>query len=125
MSENVNADEPIVWISIDGTALPTPTKCPITEYDMDSAESGRAESGYMHRERIRESLLDLKPQWDNLTAAEANLIRDAITPAEFEVTVRFLGTTYTRTMYAGDRNWEPVYVNGSEHWTLSTHFTEY
>ena len=114
-----------VWISIDGVALPTPNKCPITEYDIDSAESGRAESSYMHRDRVRAGLLDLKPTWDHLTAEEADLIRTAIAPAEFEVSVRFLGRTETRTMYAGDRNWEPTYVNGSEHWTLSTHFTEY
>ena len=36
------------WMKINGVLMPTPVTCPITEYDMQSADSGRDEAALMH-----------------------------------------------------------------------------
>lgn len=114
------------WIKIDGQLLPTPDTCPITEYDLDSAATGRAESGYLFRERVRANLASYDLAWTSLTPEQAQLIREALAPASFEAEVRFLGTTVTRTMYAGDRKWVPNFDrNGTERWDLSCQLSEF
>ena len=114
------------WISIDGIDLPTPYRCPITEYDVDAAASGRSEAGYMHRDRVRANVTNLDGiEWQHLTPAEAAIIRAALSPVAFQVTIRFVGGMITKKMYAGDRKWSPDFTEpDKERWNLSVHLTE-
>ena len=114
------------WIKIDNVLLPTPDTCPITEYDLDSAATGRAESGYLFRERVRPGLFSCDLAWSGLTPEQANLIRDALAPVSFEVQIRFLGDTITKTMYAGDRKWVPAFLRDcTERWDLTCQLSEF
>ena len=115
------------WIKIDGVILPKPISGPFTEFDIDSPQSGRPESGSMHRERVRHNVAMMELTWQHLTPDEAKLIRSAIAPASFTVEARFLGSTTVRRMYAGDRNWEPDFTDGgkTERWNLTVQLTEY
>ena len=116
------------FIKINGVALPTPTTCSISEYDIDSASSGRGESAYMFRERIRANVCKIDLSWDGASPADAQTIRNAIADAFFEVTVWFLGEERTMTMYAGDRSYNPHFTenNGQklERWDISFSLTE-
>ena len=115
------------FLWIDGQQMPTPRRCPITVYDMDAAESGRAENGYMHRKRVRTGLLVLDAAWEHLTAEEAQRILNAVSSAAFQATVLLPGGKSTRKMYAGDRNIEPDFHGGGreERWNISVRLTEY
>lgn len=115
-----------VHTKIDGIALPTPAQCETVEYDIDTANTGRPEDGYLHRERKRERLMAVTYTWRNLTEAQAALIRSAIEPPQFLLERRFLGETTQRTMYAGDRKWTEYYDSSGEcHVDLQVQFSEY
>ena len=47
----------MAFLKIDGVDIPTPDSCTLTEYDLDSAQSGRPESGVMFRERVRAKII--------------------------------------------------------------------
>lgn len=119
------------FIQIGSTALPTPDTCKITEYSIDAQSTGRGESGEMHRERVRKQVMSIELSWDKLTAGQARVVRTALDPSEFEVTVWFLGQEVTRTMYAGDINYEPDFnredpsPDGGERWNITTQLSEY
>ena len=115
------------WIKIDGVMLPKPISGPFTEFDIDSEQSGRPESGYMHRERVRNHVATIELTWQHLTPDEAKLIRSALSPVSFTVETRFLGGTTVRKMYAGDRIWEPDFTDEgrTERWNLTVQLTEY
>lgn len=113
------------FITIDGVALPTPDSCTITEYDMDSAETGRSESAYLQRERIRSDIAKIDLSWDRLTVSAAQTIRAALSPASFAVVFHFHGSDRTETMYAGDRTWSMQMVGQDEFWTLSVALTAF
>ena len=115
----------MTWISIDGIDLPTPARCTLQEYDQDAASSGRSEAGYMHRDRVRAKLLNIDNiEWTHLTPENAALIRTALSPVFFNVTVQFVGGPVTKKMYAGDLKWTPDFVDGTPRWNLSAHLTE-
>jgi|GEM_PF-4537095 len=109
------------WMKVNGILLPTPSACPITEYDMQSADTGRDESAVMHITQARGNLRDCDVAWEGLTPAQAILIRNAIAPVAFTVTVHFLGTTISFQAYKGDRKWEPAFTRDgqTEKWNLS------
>lgn len=114
------------FIAVDGVQLPTPDRCTLTEYDLDSAQSGRPESGVMYRERIRAKMLSVdNVEWTNLTPEQAVLVRTALTPLYVSVTIRTPWGETTRRMYAGDLKWEPAFArDGTERWNLQTKLTE-
>ncbi|MGN0648441.1 MAG: hypothetical protein ACI4J3_07420 [Oscillospiraceae bacterium] len=116
------------FIKINGVTLPVPTTCSISEYDIDSASTGRGESAYMMRERIRGNVCKIDLAWNGASPADAKAIRAAIADAFFEVTVWFLGEERTMTMYAGDRSYTPHFTdhNGEklERWDISFSLTE-
>lgn len=118
------------FMAIDGVELPTPDTCTFTEYDLDSAQSGRPESGVMYRERVRAKVISLDSiTWTALSPEQAVLIRTALLPLSVTVTVRAPWGETTREMYAGDLKWSPAFVCGSsgaieERWDLSTKLTE-
>lgn len=116
------------FIKINGAALPAPTTCTISEYDIDSASSGRGESAYMFRERIRENVCKIDLSWNGASPEAAKAIRAAIADAFFEVSVWFLGKKRTMTMYAGDRSYNPHFTDNNgeklERWDISFSLTE-
>lgn len=112
------------FMKINGVIMPTPKECPITEFDIDSEQSGRSESGHMNRDRVRANLGSYDVTWHNLSASEASTIRNAIMPASFTVEIRFLGSTIVRQMAAGDRHWTQEYTNGQCRADLTVQFTE-
>ena len=115
-----------VFMKIDGVTMPTPTTCPINEQDIDSPQSGRSESGDMHRERVRTKVLMIDPTWDRLTTQDAAKLRNALLPCFVSVTVIApWGGTTTRKMYAGDLKWTPDFDrDGTPHWSLQVQLTE-
>lgn len=113
------------YIKINGAVMPTPITNTVTEIDIDSAETGRGESGFMHRERIRKNVASYDLEWQDLNQSEARTLRDALAPAAVSVEVRFLGRRSLRTMYAGDRNWiEQIHSDGSSTISLTVKLTE-
>ena len=109
------------WMKVNGILLPTPDTCPITEYDMQSADSGRDEGAVMHITQVRGNMLDMDVAWTGLTPTQAIRIRNAVAPLMFMVTVHFLGSTVSFQAYKGDRKWTPAFSgNGDvEKWDLS------
>lgn len=113
------------FLRVDGTELPTPERCPITEYDLDTADTGRTESGYLRRSRVRAGVTSLEETvWEHLTPEQAILIRQALSPVSFTVDFRFPGGILTKQMYAGDRHWTASFPAGKEEWALSVQLTE-
>ena len=113
------------YIKINGAQMPTPVTNSVTEIDIDSAETGRGEAGFMHRERIRKNVASYDLEWQNLNQSEAQRLRDALSPSTVQVEVRFLGKRILRTMYAGDRQWtEQIHSDGSSTVSLSVKLTE-
>ena len=115
-----------VFMAIDGVEMPTPTTCPINEQDIDSPQSGRSESGDMHRERVRTKVLMIDPTWERLSAEQAAKLHNALLPCFIAVTLMVpWGGTVTRKMYAGDLTWTPDFDRDSTpHWNLSVQITE-
>lgn len=103
------------YFRINGVAMPNPDG-PVTfdEYDLDSADTGRPESGVLHRERKRTKLLRHNFSWKKLTAAEAWKLRTALMPEEVEVTFYQFDRYVTKTMYSGDLHWTQWFANGEE-----------
>lgn len=120
----------MAFLKIDGVDIPTPDSCTLTEYDLDSAQSGRPESGVMFRERVRAKIISLDSlEWSNLSPEEATLIRTALLPLSVSVTVCVPWGETTRTMYAGDLKWEPAFITGGDgvthkRWNLQTKLSE-
>ena len=108
------------WLKFNGIQMPTPITCPITEYDMQTPDSGRDEAAEMHITQVRGNLTDLDISWENLTPEQALLIRRTIAPVYFTVEVHFLGSTVFFRAYKGDRKWTPAFSGkGIEKWDLS------
>lgn len=113
------------FIAIDGVELPNPIVCPITEYDFDAASTGRTESGYMHRDRVRVKVMELEPEWENLTDTQATRIRTSLLPVTVAVTVKTPIGYVTKSMTAGDLHWTPnPDRNGTMKWDLKTKLSE-
>lgn len=116
-----------IYHKIDGVVLPTPYRCTTTEYDLDSATTGRPESGFLHRERKRGNVIECELEFRNLTESEARLIHDLTEPPSFVYEKRFLGQTVQRQMYAGDRHWDERYNDQEDdvQIDLTVKFSEY
>lgn len=113
------------YIKINGAVMPAPITNSVTEIDIDSAETGRNESGFLHRERVRNNVASYDLEWKDLNQNEARCLRDALAPQTLTVEARFLGTRTLRKMYAGDRQWtEQIHSDGSSTISLSVKLTE-
>lgn len=114
------------FLLIDGVRMPTPDTFDFTEFDLDSASTGRSESGYLNRERVRASVASYDVGYTGMKASDAAVVREAVAPAVLEVEVWFLGDYITRTMYAGDRKYQThIDANGNEIVSLNFTLTEY
>lgn len=117
-------------ITIGGYTPPAPVSYSVTSSDLDSSESGRSESGYMSRERIRGSVKKINATW-RLTTDELFALTSAISGVSFFVTFFYPTTAYYAQnveMYAGDRTLNLVTNvdgEGGAYWDFSVNFIEY
>ena len=116
-------------IYIEGTKMPSPSTYNVKLADIDSANSGRGDTGYLTRERLRADVASIDVGWEFLTTDELNLIKRNISAPEF--TVKFFiggegsGAYKEAQMYAGDRSIDLVaYEDGEERWNISFPLTE-
>jgi hypothetical protein len=118
----------MAMLKIDGVDMPTPIKCDIPNFDLDSDDSNRNEEGYFQRDRIRDEIYKLELEWRNISSADLAKIKLAIKPAQVEVTFPTETGDITKTMYAGDRKIEmAVYdVDFTKRlWNISFNLIEY
>lgn len=97
--------------------------------DIDSADSGRSETGVMFRNRVRAGVYRIQATW-RVRREQLNRIISAISPAAVEV--RFFDpntdSVQVRTMFAGDRSSAMLLnseVAGETWWDFSVEFVEY
>lgn len=116
----------ITFLRINGIPLPTPD-APHTwdMYDLDTADTGRPESGVLNRDRKRAKLQRHNFKWSKLKPAEAWLIFNALMPEEVVMTIWTFDRYESRTMYAGDLHWEDWYdPSGEAHISLTVQLSE-
>lgn len=105
---------------------PAPTQYSLDIQDVDSAETGRGETGHMSRERIRAGIYKLSLGYTNLTSEEVLKIKQAISPEEITVEL-FYGDTVTAQMYVGNRTLSLKSIDNDANcfWDMSFSLTEY
>lgn len=105
---------------------PTPTKYSLDIQDIDSDDTGRGETGYMVRERVREGIYKLSLAFTNITSDDALDIKSAISPDLIKVTL-FDGDYVKADMYVGNRSLtlKSVDDEGNCYWDMSFNLTEY
>ena len=115
----------MVDIQINGTSFPiAPITYEIGRADLDSEDSGRsAETGVMIRYPIRKGVFKIELTFRG-TAAQIKSIENLVVPTSFSVTFPYLGDTWTKTMYAGDRAAAKVRTR-DDWWDFSVNLIEY
>ena len=105
---------------------PAPTEYSLEIHDIDSEASGRSESGIMNRERVRAGIYKLALSFTNLTSDEVLMIKEAIAPESFSVTL-FDGSEVTAKMYVGNRSLKLKSIDNDSNcfWDMSFSLTEY
>lgn len=119
----------IAVLMIDGNQMPTPTSLQITMSDGDSDNTGRSESWYMNRERVRPNIMKINLGWVCESTSEAMVLYTNLSKERFTAKVHFLGETHEKVMYAGDREFKAVTLpRGDSHvevWEVSCSLIEY
>ena len=91
--------------SVDGVAMPCPSKYDWKLSDVSSADAGRTEDGKMHKEKIAQKV-HIELEWQNVSDEEAQTILTAFDP-EY-ISVRYFDYKakdfQTKTFYVGDRS---------------------
>lgn len=120
-------------IRIDGFDVKSPTTYNIKYADIDSPNSGRSDSGYLTRERLRSEVVSIDLEWTGLTSSELSLILTRLRPVSFRVEYTYstllLGNEVsnrykTATMYAGDKTITMMSYGGTSYWNLSVSIIE-
>jgi hypothetical protein len=98
--------------------MPEPRKLTVKLQDLDSAETGRNQSGYLFRDRVRggaSAARVLSIETMPLTNSEMSSLLTAIGGASFSVTYPdpYTGANRTGTFYVGDRSMPIHSINGS------------
>lgn len=100
------------------------TKYSVSQNDLDSENSGRSESGYMTRSRIRKGLFKIEFEATALTNSEMHSLLQAISPTSFTVKFDFGGSSLESVkMYVGDRNIEKFVISNA--WTVGFSLVQY
>ena len=105
--------------TVDGVAIPCPSKYDWTVNDISDSDAGRCESGLMHKNRIaRKRKLEL--EWQNVDIATANEVLTAFAPEYVNVICLdpLVGGYATYTFYSGDQA-APAYNVRIDAWTVS------
>lgn len=91
--------------SVDGVAMPCPSKYDWKLSDVSSSDAGRTEDGLMHKERITQKV-HIELEWQHIkTDAAAQLILTAFNPEYIDVEYfDYKSNDYlTKRFYVGDR----------------------
>ena len=94
--------------------------------DIDGEGAGTSEDGYTIRDIRRRNKYKLMVKFEGLTRQEYTALRKAIDSEKFEL--KFLdGEFLTKTVHAGDRNFELIKAIKEEdsRWNLTVDFIEY
>lgn len=100
MSQNANPIQ-----SVDGVAIPCPTKYDWKLSDVSSPDAGRTEDGLMHKDRIAQKV-HIELEWQYMSDEAAQAILVAFQPEYINVNYydyKALGFV-TKRFYVGDRN---------------------
>lgn len=105
---------------------PAPTKYSLDIQDIDSEDTGRGETGYMTRERVREGIYKLSLGFTNITSDDVLDIKEAISPEKISVTL-FDGSEVTVDMYVGNRTLDLKMIDDESncYWDMSFNLTQY
>jgi hypothetical protein len=92
-------------LSIDGVAMPTPSKFNITYNDLDSEETGRSLDGNLHRDVIGVNFRTIDLEWKTMERGDLKRLLNALSKETFEVSYYdpINDSMTTKTMYAGNR----------------------
>ena len=105
---------------------PSPTEYSLEIQDIDSEDTGRGESGYMTRERVREGIYKLSLAFTNITSEDVLDIKEAISPEKVQVTL-FDGEEVDASMYVGNRSLKLKSIDDESNcfWDMSFSLTQY
>ena len=118
-------------VTINGIALPNPTKYNTPMVDMDSPDSSRNTKGVMIRNRVRQGAIKIELDWTELSTEAMTLINSI---EDEELTVRYLdvrtGSFQTRIMMVSDRSVSMKRYTGVESlsqilWDINFSLVEY
>ena len=92
-------------LSINGTALPLPTKYDVGISDLDSSDTSRNEKGVLTRNRVRQGVTKISVGFTVRGSQTASILK-LVEPAKVAVTYFDPRTSVTRTIqaYVGDRS---------------------
>lgn len=110
-----------------GTYMPpAPTEYEVEIQDIDSEDTGRGETGYMTRERVREGIYKVSIGFTNLSSDEVLAIKQAIRPERISVSL-FDGNTVNAEMYTGNRKLTLKSIDNDSNcfWDMSFSLTEF
>ena len=113
-------------IKFDGYTPPTPTEYSLDIQDIDSADSGRGETGHMSRERVREGVYKVSLTFTNISSDDVLARKQAISPSEISVEL-FDGNVVNAKMYVGDRTLKLKSIDDNSNcfWDMSFNLTEF
>ncbi len=121
----------MVFVSIGGVALPTPTYYSVETRDIDSSDSGRAdESGVVHRNVVRSGIKICDVKW-KVNGSDAATIHSKLSAPKLSAVIfdPAACTTYSCEMYADNlKSSFYQHQNGSSlssYWEISCRLTEY
>lgn len=110
---------------LNGAAVPAPTSYDVSLADIQSANSGRNDSGVMTMDVVRTNVATINVGWEFLTNDELELITSNIEMAEIPVKF-YYGGYKEATMYKGDRkiDMQCIDIDGPR-WSISFTLIEY
>lgn len=113
-------------VKLGGYSPPAPTEYSLDIQDIDSADSGRGETGYMSRERVREGIYKLSLGFTNISSDDVLAIKQAISPSEISVEL-FDGEMVNAQMYSGNRTLKLKSIDDNSNcfWDMSFSLTEF
>jgi len=105
---------------------PAPTSYELEFIDMDSADTGRGEDGYLISERVRADAAKLYLEFTNITVEDTKTIRSATSPNEVSVKY-FDGTMEHAIMKRSNRKLKLKHLDadGTAYFNMSFNMTEF
>ena len=108
-------------LSINGKAIPAPSKFNITYNDLDSEETGRSLDGNLHRDVIGTNFRTIDLEWKTMEREDLRRLLKALSNKTFSVTYYdpIEDAKITKTMYAGNRKvdmYNYIIDNGKPLW---------
>ena len=104
---------------------PAPTSYDVDIQDIDSEDTGRGETGFMTRERVRADVYKINVGFTNITSDDVLEIKQAISSSEINVTF-FDGEVLEKNMYSGNRKLTLKSIDSESNcfWDMSFSLTE-